>query len=167
MKAGGHSLKAALVGLSALLSTQSVAATVDIRDCLLENTTFVDWLNSITFTGKRVGTAYAFNCEDGIEPPDPSCEGPYGELVVEGELRNGAAAAPETVYAIWSVYKSVPCCGWRLSKPGDNDPQSWDGFIWLKPGTSPKLRDQAFYTIGSEDEPVFERPLFAVACEMG
>jgi hypothetical protein len=166
MKTGGGTLKGALAGLSALMSTQSFAASIDIRDCLLENTTFVDWLDAISFSVKRVGTAYSHLCDDGKEPPDPSCEGPYGELVVEGELRTGRSAEPETLYAIWAVYKSVPCCGWRLSRPGENDPQSWDGFTWLAAGTGPKLRDQAFYTIGSDEKPVFDRVMFAVSCEI-
>lgn len=154
-----------LVGLLALVaSTQgAVAISVDIRDCPLETTMFVDWLGDTTFAARRVGTAYSYLCPNGLKAPDPGCDGPYGELVVEGELSTGGNP-PEIVHAVWSVYKSVPCCRWSLSRPAESDPEAWEGFSWLSPGAGPTLRDQAFYTIGSEEEPVFERQMFAVAC---
>lgn len=140
------------------------AKTIDIRDCSLEGLTFVDPWAGGSFTVRKVGTAYAYNCPEGVVVPNDECRGPYGDLVLEGDYRENSNDGPVTKSAIWSVIPAVPCCGWNVLQ-GAYLP-SEKGFAWLTGSAVPKLADMSFLSIESESGEDFGNPLMAASCEI-
>lgn len=139
------------------------AETIDVRDCPLDTVVFADPWAGGSFAVKRVGTNYNWLCEEGFEPPDEMCQGPFGDLVLEGEYRSDANAAPEQKTAIYTVIKGVPCCDWSV-EDGRSPLTGNEGFKWLGAAEAPKLRDQPFLSIESEYAEDFGNPYFAAAC---
>ena len=76
---------AALLAALACSTGAAGAGVIDIRDCPLDTLVFVDPWAGGSFTVKRVGTNYSWLCQEGFQPPDAMCQGPYGDLVLEGE----------------------------------------------------------------------------------
>lgn len=153
-----------LTFFAGVLATNASAATIDIRSCPLDTVVFVDPWAGGEFAVKRVGTDYLWQCPDGVEPPDVNCMGPYGDLVLEGEYRKYSGSQPETMSAIWSVIKGVPCCGWSVVK-GTATPNGHGNFRWLTPAETPKLREMQWLSIEPENTLGFGNPIFAAACE--
>ncbi|MGE0502231.1 MAG: hypothetical protein AB7I79_14385 [Rhizobiaceae bacterium] len=163
MKAGIGTAIAAVGFLAGVC--QSAAATIDIRDCPLDTTVFVDPWAGASFTVERVGTLYNWLCPDGFEPPDAMCSGPYGDLVLEGSYRESNDGEPKAMTAIWSVIKGVPCCGWNV-EDGRSAVTGNADFRWLAPADVPTLREMPFLSIealsyqGSD----FGNPVNAASC---
>jgi hypothetical protein len=161
------SLQLLPAGLVVLLASVSHAAdgTIDLRDCPLDTTVFVDPWAGQTFKVKRVGTDYTYMCEEGFKPPDAMCRGPFGDLVLEGERSYSEDSPGETMYATYSIIAGVPCCDWYVHTPAE---MKFGGdFKWLNPKDVPLLREQAWLSIdavnfGSD----FGNPLFAVSCTL-
>jgi len=145
--------------------SQAAETMIDIRDCPLDTTVFVDPWAGKTFQVKRVGTDYTYLCADETKPPDDSCRGPFGELVLEGELSEYEGQPSETMYATWTVIAGVPCCDWYVHKP--EEMKFGGGFQWLEPKDVPLLRGQGWLSIdavnyGSD----FGNPLYAASCTL-
>lgn len=163
MRAVFYAAMAFATAMSAMPSAQ--AQTIDVRDCPLDTVVFVDPWAGGSFEVKRVGTNYNWLCEEGFAPPDEMCQGPYGDLVLEGEHRGDADAEPEHKTAIYSIIKGVPCCDWSV-EDGRPDLTENEGFKWLDAGDMPKLRDQPFLSIESEYAEDFGNSYFAAACAL-
>lgn len=154
----------ALAALCVVLPTS--AATIDIRDCPLNTLVFVDpWVSGSSFTVIRVGTNRSLLCEDGIEPSADVCQGPYGDMVLEGMFKQYESSESETMSAVWSVIDGVPCCGWNVEK-GSAAASAADGFTWFDPQDTPLLKDMPWLTIESDYGEDFGNPLVAATCEL-
>lgn len=151
---------------AALLASISHAADkqIDIRDCPLDTMVFLDpWAEQV-FKVKRVGTDYSFSCEDETKPPDDSCRGPYGDLVLEGEWSDWKGPPGETMYATYRVIDGVPCCDWHVTK--QQETKFGPGFKWLEPKDVPLLKTQPFLSIESGYDTDFGNPLYVVSCTL-
>jgi len=154
---------AAMLAVLALGGSAS-SATIDIRDCPLDTLVFVDpWVAGSYFAVSRVGANQSWLCEEGVQPPDESCRGPYGDLVLEGSYRQYESSQPETMSAVWSVIDGVPCCDWNVEK-GTVD--GADGFKWFGKEDAPLLEDMPWLTIESDHGEDFGNPLVAATCEL-
>lgn len=160
-------LNVAAAATAIVCATQAVAAgTIDIRDCPLDTLVFVDpWANSAFEVG-RVGMSEQWWCPDGIEPPDISCRGPFGDTVLQGVFTEYGGTEKRPMTAIYSVIAGVPCCGWSVTK--GNTGESGENFRWLEGADVPLLRDQPWLSIDSDaisdSGSDFGNPLFAAAC---
>lgn len=155
--------KALFALLIGAVASPAHSATIDIRDCRLDTVIFVDPWADGTFAVKRVGNNHVYACPDGVKPPNIDCDGPYGDLVLEGEYRRYESSEPETISAIWSVAKALPCCGWSI----ESGVTSLDGkgqFMWLPAKDVPKLRDMPFLSIDPEGGSDLGNPVIAAAC---
>ncbi len=154
-------------GLTALcVASCASAATIDIRDCPLDTLVFVDpWVAGSEFTVTRVGANREWQCEAGVTPPDDSCRGPYGDLVLEGMFKQYGSSKPEAMSAVWSVIDGVPCCGWNVEK-GTASASTADGFTWFGKADAPLLKDMPWLTIESDYGEDFGNPLVAATCEL-
>lgn len=162
MKAG---LFATALVVAVLAGQSAGAQAIDIRDCPLDTTVFVDQWTGGSFAVKRVGTNYNWMCQEGYLPPDEMCQGPFGDLVLEGEHRSDANTAPEQKTAIYTIIKGVPCCDWNV-QAGGSPVIGNENFKWLEAGKAPLLRDLPFLSIESEYGEDFGNPYFAVACAL-
>lgn len=153
-----------LVGCLLLTATAEAAEQrLDIRDCPLDTVVFVDpWAGGM-FSVARVGTEYRWLCDEGKVMPDPSCVGPYGNLVLEGTYRKYQNEPTEPMTATYTIENAVPCCGWSVEEGAANDSRS--GFTWLGPTGMPKLRDMQWLSIEAPDG-TFMNPLYAAACTL-
>jgi hypothetical protein len=147
----------------ALFITPTSAAQIDLRECPLDTTVFIDPWAGGTFTVSRVGTDYGYLCDDGIEPPNELCQGPFGDMVLDGELVEGDGASQQK-YAIYTVIKGAPCCDWNVTDPADT--VFGERFKWLEPTEVPLLGEQGFLSIESEHGEDFGNPMTAVACTL-
>lgn len=159
--------RAAIALLAALAAGLGSAAAqpIDVRDCPLDTVVFVDPWAGASFTVKKVGTDYNFICQDGFEPPDEMCSGPFGYLVLEGEHRPDRNAAPEVKTAVYSVIKAAPCCDWSV-ETGRTVILENENFKWLAEAEVPRLRDLPFLSIESQYGEDFGNPYFAAACTL-
>ena len=160
----GRSLPA-LVGALLVTSVSQAGQQIDLRDCPLDTTVFVDPWAGQMFKVKRVGTAYTYMCPDGFEPPSAMCRGPFGDLVLEGERSDSEDSPSETMYATYSIIAGVPCCDWFVTRP--EEMKFAGDFKWLEPKDVPLLKEQPWLSIdainfGSD----FGNPLYAVACKL-
>jgi hypothetical protein len=163
MKAGPFT--AALVATAVITGYSAHAQTIDLRDCPLDTVVFTDPWAGGSFTVKRVGTNYNWLCADGFQPPDEMCQGPYGDLVLDGEYRSDANAAPEQKMAIYTIIKGVPCCDWSVES-GNSPVIKNEDFKWLEAAKTPLLREMPFLSIESEHAEDFGNPYFAAACTL-
>lgn len=90
----------------------ATAQPIDIRDCPLDTVVFIDPWAGGSFVVRKVGADHSWLCEEGFEPPDAMCSGPFGHLVLEGEHRRYEWSEPERMTATYTVIKGVPCCDW-------------------------------------------------------
>lgn len=161
-----HGLSAGIAAAMLMFSAAYAGGeAIDLRDCPLDTTVFVDPWAGQTFRVKRVGTDYSYMCPDGLEPPDEMCRGPFGDLVLEGERSDSEDSPGETMYAVYTIIAGVPCCDWYVHKP--DEMKFGSGFKWLEAKDVPLLRDQPWLSIdavnyGSD----FGNPLFAVSCTL-
>lgn len=156
-------------GSAAVLLMASMADAagqrIDLRDCPLDTVVFVDPWAGGTFKVKRVGTDYSYLCEDETKPPDDTCRGPYGDLVLEGEYSDSEDAPGQTLYARYNVIPAVPCCDWNVHKP--EEMQFGVGFKWLAGKDVPLLKQQPWLSIDSVNfGSDFGNPLYAVSCTL-
>lgn len=156
---------ACLLGLSCVV-TRANSETVDIRECPLDTIVFVDPGAGGSFTVKRVGTDYVYLCESGVlEKPVSSeeCTGPYGNLVLEGDLTKYKDSKPKSILAIWYVQKAVPCCGWTIL---ENNPSNTADVKWLASAEVPLLGNVPFAGIepSESDTASFGNPKYAMIC---
>ena len=158
-------LRAAAIALMLAAAIPGHAASVDLRDCPLDTVLFLDPWAGGSFAVKRVGTDYFWNCPEGASMPDPSCEGPYGDLVLEGSYRENRYSAERPMTAVWSVIKAVPCCGWSLTDGSYRFTQRPD-FKWLSDGDVPTLGTMNWLTIDVDSFKTIGNPLHAVACTL-
>ena len=137
---------------------------IDIRDCPLDTLVFVDPWAGGSFTVKRVGTNYSWLCQEGFQPPDAMCQGPYGDLVLEDEYRSIANADPEPKTAVYSIIKGVPCCDWNVANGGSA--AVGENLTWLEQGKAPLLKELPFLSIESQYGEGFGNPFFAASCTL-
>jgi hypothetical protein len=150
----------------AVIASPAASATIDIRDCPLDTLVFVDpWVGESTFTVARVGANREWQCKEGVTPPDDSCRGPYGDLVLEGTYRQYESSEPQTMSAVWSVIDGVPCCDWNVEE-GTASAAAASGFTWFGKDDAPRLKDMPWLSIDSNDYEDFGNPLFAATCEL-
>lgn len=116
-----------------------------------------------SFAVSRVGESYEYFCEEGAEPPSELCQGPYGDLVLDGTYTE-EGADPIHRFAIFTVSKAAPCCDWNVTDPADTD--LGENFKWLDPAEVPRLGEQGFLSIDSQYGEDFGNPLIAVACTL-
>jgi hypothetical protein len=148
------------------IASSSVAGQVDIRECPLDTTVFVDPWAGGKFVVSRVGTDHHYLCDEGVEWPHDSCRGPFGDLVLEGELfGDEEGAIGERMYATYSVIAGAPCCDWYVTSPAEMKFSAT--FSWLEPGDVPLLRSQPFLAIESVNfGSDFGNPLYAASCTL-
>ena len=157
---------AAIFFAATMLAEQSAGAqTIDIRDCPLDTIVFADPWAGGSFAVQRVGTNYRWLCEEGFEPPDEMCQGPYGDLVLEGEHRSDGNGAPEQKTAIYTIIKGSPCCDWSVES-GSSQVVKSENFKWVEAGKAPLLREMPFLSIESEYGEDFGNPYFAASCTL-
>jgi hypothetical protein len=152
--------------LSGLLAHHAEGSEViDIRECPLDTLTFVDPWAGGTFAVRQVGTAYKYICDGGIvdEPrEEETCSGPYGDLVLYGDLVEGSGSEAEPILAIWYVLKALPCCGWAIKRA---NPETMEGIKWLLPDEVPLLGEQGWLSIHPDDtDRILGNPKFAAKC---
>lgn len=149
--------------LAMLGATAAHAQTIDIRDCPLDTVVFVDPWAGGSFVVQKVGTDYSWLCEDGFEPPDAMCSGPFGYLVLEGQYRRDERAEPEQMTAVYTVIKGVPCCDWNV-EPGRSSVTGNEDFKWLGASEAPLLREMPFLSIETQYGTDFGNPYYAASC---
>jgi hypothetical protein len=155
----------AICGVLSAISS-SVAGQIDIRECPLDTLVFIDPWAGGKFVVSRVGTDHEYLCAEGAEWPHDSCRGPFGDLVLEGELfGDEEGAVGEKMYATYSVIAGSPCCDWYVNPPAE---MKFSGtFAWLEPSDVPLLGSQPFLSIESVNfGSDFGNPLYAASCTL-
>jgi hypothetical protein len=145
-------LLATIVPLAA--GAAQAGQVVDIGACPLDTLTFVDPVAGGIFVVDRVGADRHYLCAGSMvaEPAGGECSGPFGDLVLEGKVREPDDAAPRTVFAIWSVEPAAPCCGWRvLNETSAPAVTGQPGFHWLDHAAVPTLATTGFAAITFDD----------------
>jgi hypothetical protein len=163
--------------LAAIPQALSQGRTIDLRGCPLDTVTFIDPWAGGEFRVEAVGTNYVYLCGPELRE-EPSaredCIGPYGELVLKGSLTKYEGEAPRPLFAVWTVSKSLPCCGWYVS--GRDEARflaSLTNFRWLAEDEVPKLGELPFASIDSQSPvsnddfaAIFGNPKMAMMCEL-
>lgn len=155
----------------------------DMRACPLSDLTFVDPWGGDQFTVTAVAEYQRFLCEAGLvaQPPEgEECQGPYGQLLLFGELADvdfltGKPGTPREAVAIWNVIKGAPCCGWSVVQPSDPDLLTLRKQATFRDAADmPKLRDYPFASIEvglnqfeSDESLNFGNPKHALICRAG
>jgi hypothetical protein len=139
---------------------------LDIRDCPLNRLTFVDPWGGDEFEVSQAWSTEQYLCGEewtGTQE-DESCLGPYGDVALEGTLRNRESGVEKPVVAVFSIYKASPCCGWGVYMPNsdfvDEIMASAD-----KLDDAALLRERPFASISNQDE-YFGNPDFDMLNEM-
>lgn len=153
-----------------LFSIASMASgrDIDIRDCPLDTVTFVDPWAGGTFTVSEVGTRHEYLCNGTYTKEaraDETCRGPFGDLILVGDLRAYEDSEPIPAAAIWSVVRAAPCCGWRIEAA---DGLNSEGVKWLGQREVPTLRELPFASVegSSADTVDFGNEKHATACTL-
>tara|TARA_R110002167_G_scaffold82073_10_gene224187 strand:- start:317 stop:895 length:579 start_codon:yes stop_codon:yes gene_type:complete len=149
-------------------SSAALERTIDIRDCPLDTTTFVDPWSKGTFSVSRVGTRYEYNC-NGVSTKEEIrgeiCHGPFGDLILVGELKKYGDSGTETAAAVWSVIWGSPCCHWHNEQISAI---SFEGVTWLSRDETPTIGELPFASIeSSEDDTIeFGNEKLAATCKL-
>lgn len=123
----------------------------------------------------RVGANYKYLCDSGavvVPPAGEQCMGPFGDTVLEGHLRDDGGVTAEAIFAVWSVNKASPCCGWSVLSAEAGEALTKDpGFKWLKGEDVPVLGDVGFVNIDfdayhSTGADIFGNSKTAMKCEL-
>jgi len=159
-------LKRILIGLVAVVTPVHVAIseTIDIRKCPLDTTIFIDPWASGSFSVKRVGEHWVYLCANGItkNPSDTkNCSGPFGKLVLVGDLKRSEGASAEEIIAVYHIDDAAPCCGWNVYQDGS---QAFENVEWLAAENVPLLGDLPFAVIELEKSAIFGNPKIAMVC---
>jgi hypothetical protein len=159
-------LKRILVGLVAVvaLANTAISETIDIRNCPLDTTVFIDPWAGGSFSIKRVGEHWIYLCASGIteNPPDAeNCSGPFGKFVLVGDLKRSEGASAEEIIAVYHIDDAAPCCGWNVYQDGS---QAFENVVWLDPEEIPLLGDLPFAVIEPEKSAIFGNPKIAMVC---
>jgi hypothetical protein len=165
----------ALAAFVVLAATAVQAGQViDMRACPLDRTTFIDPVAGGKFTVGRVGADYRFQCADGMTRwprAGEDCRGPFGDLVLAGVVREPDDPGPRNVFAVWTVKRTAPCCGWSvLDEAAGQAVIGRPGFRWLAPDAVPTLgavsfADIRFDTLHQDGIEIFS-PKTAMRCEL-
>lgn len=163
--------------LAATPQALSQGRTIDLRGCPLNTVTFIDPGAGGEFKVERVGTDYIYLCSSGPrEQPvqGEECMGPYCELVLKGMNRKYGGDDAHPLFAVWTVSKAAPCCGWYVTYGDDiRVLGELKNFRWLGEEEIPKLRDLPFASIDSDElisnddfDAIFGNPKVAMMCEL-
>jgi hypothetical protein len=144
----GLRIAAALSAVSTALQAQ--AASFDIRDCRLDLVTFVEPWAGASFAVKRVGTRHTWLCPEGKTAEGGGCDGPFGDLVLEGVFTPSNGTPPRTMTATRTVLKALPCCSWSVEE-GPSSLVGKAGFKWLERVDVPALRTLSSLSIEAGD----------------
>lgn len=150
-----------------------------MRKCPLDTVSFIDPWAGTEFEVKKVATDHFWLCPSGqkaeiTEADKAECTGPYGDLILRGELRhNGEGTQGRSVSLVYSVIKAVPCCAWNLSVKDDAALAGGKpDFRWRGPGDMPRLGDYPFAGIeaseasGPEIGNEIVNPLIVMKCRL-
>ena len=167
-----HPLQAVLC--AAAFAFPAVGSAADMRDCRLDALTFVDpWGGDDRFTVTRVGTARAYLCFDDngamVETAKPKegadCQGPYGDLVLEGRYEGWSDELLLGMTAIWYEKPAAPCCGWDVFPTTEAPTERLAKVTWFTKGSVPVLGTFPTAAIEVENgETILINPLIALVC---
>jgi len=141
-----------LIAVIMIASTANSAHAFDIRDCQLNKLTFVDPWGGDEFAVTKVFTTEKFECGDEwLETAkDESCTGPFGEVLLEGEITGADTNGSQKAVAVYSTYQASPCCGWGVYAPqSDYVDEIMDQAREI--GKDTTLRNYPFASIDNED----------------
>jgi hypothetical protein len=146
----------------------------DLRDCRLDALGFVDpWGGDDRFFVERVGAFQVWLCFDAkgemtqVEQPKEGadCQGPYGDLVLEGRYEGWSDELLPGMTAIWSVQPAAPCCGWEVFPSAAAPAERLARVTWYAPGAAPVLGTIPTASITQEyGEQHLVNPLVALIC---
>lgn len=162
-------LGAVLAFAAAVCAYSAHGETIDIRNCPLNATVFVNPLGGDRFVVKKVGTDYLYQCDRGEESKPvfgETCLGPYGGFILLGDFVSGSRPHDDPVSTIAVLYTlpALPCCGWYTRTA---TPENLAKIEWLGPDDMPLVRDKNLVVIEpdtEDDENAFDSTLYAVAC---
>jgi hypothetical protein len=168
------SIISAVLVLPLISASAGAGEVIDVRDCPLDTVTFIDPWAEGEFAVTRVGTSYEYSCESGYaEQPiaGEECRGPFGDLVLEGRLREYEGSPAQMAFAIWTVIEGSPCCGWSvMDEASGQSLTQQQNFTWLDDDSIPILRDLRFADISfrdyAEGQSLFGNPKVAMKCEL-
>lgn len=129
------------------------AGGYDMRNCALDNLTFIDPGSGGSFEVQRVGASYVYQCGDEFvdEPIAGELCRRLGETVLGGVLDAYGAidsSPPEKAYAVFYVDAANPCCGWRLESERTLDKGQ---YVWLHGEDVPTLQSLGVASIDAKD----------------
>lgn len=134
--------------LTGLQADAASKREVSLEICPLDTITFVDKWAGSEFSVRRVGKSNFGICEGRKHLLDEKGECPYGELVLQGQLKDDRDSESYTVWAIYRVLKASPCCGWLVYRdPEKVEAFTQPDFVWLEGKDVPRLRDLRFSSI--------------------
>lgn len=149
-----------LAGAMAMLLTavcgNDPARSMDItlEVCPLDTLTFVDPWSGGEFRVEKAGRNYRYLCPDGMKATPGNrqdCSGPFGALVLQGQLTRYRDEQSKTAFAVWNTIKGAPCCWWNVfTGRGDVEALKDANFKWYGPGDVPRLRDMPFLAIETD-----------------
>jgi hypothetical protein len=156
------------------IAIPTLGFAADMRDCRLDALTFVDpWGGDDRFVVTRVGTVRAYLCFDengamvdtDVPRVGADCQGPYGDLVLEGRYEGWSDELLPGMTAIWHESPAAPCCGWDVYPTSEAPADRLEKVTWFAADSAPVLGTIPTATIEVESgEPILVNPLIALVC---